>query len=103
MDIRKRIDELRKQEGWTRTDLARKLGISYAALSNWYNEKNYMPSLKTIDEICVQFGITPSRLFYDAETDNADIDQMTLNEIYRGLPDDRKKILVRLAEALRED
>ena len=78
MDIRVRIDKLREEKGWTRTEFARKIGISYAALRNWYNDNDLMPSLRTIDEICSLFGITRAQLFYDAETDEISEGQMVL-------------------------
>ena len=57
MDVRLKIDMMRIQRGWSRSELAKKIGISYTALQNWYNEKDYMPTLRVIDEICNVFEI----------------------------------------------
>lgn len=102
MDIRRRIDELRAQRGWTRAEFARKIGISYTALRNWYNEKDFMPTLKTIDEICTLFNMTRSQLFYDADKDKTDEGLMVLSELYLNLSESRRKILVNVAKALTE-
>ena len=94
MDIRERIDVLRKERGWTRADLARETGISYTAIKNWYNEKDHMPSLKVIDDICIAFGITKAQLFTEVETDNLREDQVALLEFYEKLTPNKKQIVI---------
>ncbi len=103
MDVRERIDELRKSRDWSRTVLARKLGISYISLKNWYNEKNYMPSLRTIDDVCSLFEITKAQLFYDGEVDETDEGQIILNETYKKLSPNNRKILVKIAKDLLDE
>ena len=66
MDVRQKIDQLRIERGWTRSELAKKIGISYTAIKNWYNEKDYMPSVKVFEDLCVAFGTTPAVLFADS-------------------------------------
>ena len=46
MNVKDRIDELRKARGWSRAQLAAKLGISTTAIKNWYNEKFYYTSFR---------------------------------------------------------
>lgn len=94
MDVRLKIDRLRAERGWSRSELAKRLGISYTAVKNWYNEKNYMPSLKVIEDACVAFGITPAALFADPEQDALREDQMQLLELYERLrPELRKNVI----------
>ncbi len=69
VDPRQKIDELRKANGWSHSKLARELGISETAVYNWYNEKNAMPTVWTLQDACDLFGITMVELF--AETDTA--------------------------------
>lgn len=103
MDVRVKIDKLRKERGWSRTELARKLGISAISINNWYNEKNYMPSLRTIDDICCLFGITKAQLFYDAEEDEMDEGRIVINETYVKLSEKRRATLVRIAKDLLDE
>lgn len=91
MDIRERIDILRKDRGWSRMDLAHEVGISYTAIKNWYNDKNHMPSLRVIDEVCITFNISKAQLFADAEIDNLREDQIALLELYERMSDKQKK------------
>lgn len=103
MDIRKRIDELRKEKGWSRSELAHKLEISYTALKNWYNGKDCMPALKTVYKVCTVFGMTSAELFADAEEDRLSADQIAWLELYLNLSDKQKKTVLALAKSLAEE
>lgn len=96
MDIRERIDILRKERGWSRMDLAREVGISYTAIKNWYNEKNHMPSLRVIDEICYTFNISKAQLFADMDLDNLREDQIALLELYERMSDKQKRNVIEI-------
>ena len=79
VDPRMVIERLRIQMGWSRAKLADKLGISVTAVNNWYNEKNAMPTVWTLQDACELFRITMVDLF--AETDT-DAKSLTPNEIH---------------------
>lgn len=96
MDIRERIDNLRKERGWSRMDLAREVGISYTAIKNWYNDKNHMPSLRVIDEICITFNISKAQLFAEADLDNLREDQIALLELYERMSDKQKRNVIEI-------
>lgn len=100
MDIRSKIDMLREERGWSRSELAKKIGISYTALQNWYNEKDYFPSLKVIDEICHVFDITKARLFADIDTAELSGDQMELLDLYDKLTEKQKEGILQIIKAI---
>lgn len=79
VDPRQKIDELRKANGWSHSKLARELGISETAVYNWYNEKNAMPTVWTLQDACELFGITMVDLFAETDTDKKNLTQ---NEIH---------------------
>lgn len=79
VDPRQKIDELRKANGWSHSKLARELGISETAVYNWYNEKNAMPTVWTLQDACDLFGITMVDLFAETDTDK---DRLTPNEVH---------------------
>ena len=94
MDVRQKIDQLRIERGWTRSELAKKIGISYTAIKNWYNEKDYMPSAKVIEDLCVAFGPTPAALFADFDQDALRADQIELLDLFERLkPELRQNII----------
>ena len=94
MDVRQKIDQLRIERGWTRSELAKKIGISYTAIKNWYSEKDYMPSVKVIEDLCVAFGTTPAALFADFDQDALRADQIELLDLFERLkPELRQNII----------
>ena len=100
MDVRVKIDVLRRNRGWTRADLARKIGVSYTAVKNWYNEKNFYPSLRAVDDICNVFQITKAQLFSDIELDNLTEDQIGVLELYNRLSEEKKKVVIEILKVL---
>jgi len=100
MDVRERIDIKRRQLGWTRTELAKKVGVRYTAIKNWYNEKNHMPSLGVLEEICEAYNITMAALFTDVNTDKLREDQMALLELYEKLTEKQRKNILDLIKSI---
>ena len=100
MDIRERIDILRQGRGWSRMELAREVGISYTAIKNWYNEKNQMPSLRVIDEICSTLDISKAQLFAEAEIDNLREVQIALLELYERMTDKQKRSVIAIIKSI---
>ena len=76
MDVLKRIEELRKEKGWSMYKLAEESMLTQSTLANMFARKT-QPSLSTILNICSGLGITPSRFFAenlsDIETENENI------------------------------
>lgn len=86
-DPRKRIDELRIEKGWTRAKLAHKIGISVTSVYNWYNEKNSMPTIPILEDVCLVLDTSMVYLFTDSdsEKDELNANQITLLELFNKL------------------
>lgn len=67
MDILKRIDELRKERGWSLYKLGEEANLSPALLPNMYARKT-LPSLPTLTNLCEAFDISLSEFFDDGKT-----------------------------------
>lgn len=65
-DILGSITEHRVKRGWTEYQLAERSGLPQSTISSWYR-KNMIPSLPSLEKICVAFGITLSELFAQGE------------------------------------
>lgn len=63
--IKKRIEQLCNQKQWSFYRLAKESGFQQSTLESIINEKN-MPSLYTLEKICLAFNITLSD-FFDSE------------------------------------
>lgn len=90
MKVKEKIDKLRKQRGWSKSRLARELGISATSVYNWYNERNCSPSRETLEDICLVFGVSIAEFYTNVETDNLSEKEISLLELFRKIPDTKK-------------
>lgn len=65
-DILSVIAAYRNERGWTEYQLAERAGLPQSTISSWYR-KSMVPSLPSLEKICVAFGITMSQLFAEGE------------------------------------
>ena len=61
-DILSTITEYRENKGWTEYQLAEQSGLPQSTISPWYR-KNMIPTVPSLEKICMAFGITLSQLF----------------------------------------
>lgn len=90
MDVLERIDELRKERGWSVNNLAMEAMLTQSTLNNLY-ARGTEPKLSTLRAICGAFGITLAEFF--AEEDGRD-DEL-LHRV-RALPPEQKNALLLL-------
>lgn len=64
-DILAAIVQYREERGWTEYQLAEKADLPQSTISSWYR-KGMMPTVPSLQKICVAFGITLSQLFAEA-------------------------------------
>lgn len=63
MDIKTKIKEIMKQQGYTIYSLSKATDLSQTSIANWFNKLNYEPSVSALEKICDVFGITMAELF----------------------------------------
>lgn len=66
MEVIERIDQLRKERGWSVNYLAMEAMLTQSTLNNLYVRRTE-PKLSTLRAICGAFGITLAEFFADAE------------------------------------
>lgn len=66
-DILAVITTYREDRGWTEYQLAEHSGLPQSTISSWYR-KNMVPTIPSLEKICVAFGITLSQLFAEGDT-----------------------------------
>ena len=64
MDTLKKIDDLRKQKGWSMYKLSMEAGLAVSTITNMFARKA-LPSITTLSAICDAFGLTLSQFFAD--------------------------------------
>lgn len=80
-DILTAITKYREARGWTEYQLAERSGLPQSTISSWYR-KNMIPTVSSLEKICMAFGITLSQLFAE-------------NDELVSLTDSQKKLLER--------
>ena len=98
-----RIKKLRKDAGMSQSDLANKVGLSYAQIGR-YELKGAQPSAEAIKKIAEVFGISPDYLINGSTDDKAnsslsDIELIQQFKAVEQLADDDKHVIKKLIEA----
>lgn len=65
-DVMQRIRDLCAAREWTYYRLAKESGIPYSTLNTMLH-KTYLPSIPSLEKICVGFGITLAEFFSDSD------------------------------------
>ena len=97
-----RIAQLRKQNGWSQTELAGKIGASREAIGK-YERNEALPSVETAKKIADAFGVTVDYLV--DETARPTFDRLTVKRLQEieALSPDEKGHLMALMDAFLRD
>lgn len=95
MDVINRIDELRRERGWSVNYLANEAMLTQSTVNNLFNRGNE-PKLSTLRAICDAFGITLAEFFTE---DMGEDDELTMR--VRALPPEQKRALLTLLRAVK--
>lgn len=87
-----RIKQLRKERGWSQSDLAEKARMSRSQLAMIENETRPANTLR-LNAIAAAFGVEPSELYDEGPLTD-------LIAMVRKLSEEDRDVIVRLAEAL---
>ncbi|MGN1154699.1 MAG: helix-turn-helix domain-containing protein [Agathobacter sp.] len=99
-DILATITKYREDRGWTEYQLAERSGLPQSTISSWYR-KNMVPTIPSLEKICVAFGITLSQLF--AEGDSPVLltqSQQQLLERWSRLTEDQQAVVFALIDKM---
>ncbi len=99
MDIRQKINRMRIERGWSLAQLAHKICISETSVYNWYNENDYMPTVRVLEDVCQVFGITMSELFADADVDKLTANQIRMLDLFDKLNEKKQQAILTLTES----
>lgn len=68
INVLERITELREQKRWTEYQLAENSGLTQSTISSWYR-KDILPTLPSLEKICMAFGMSLSQFFCEDMND----------------------------------
>ena len=102
VEVKEKIDNLRKKYGWSKSRLAREIGISPTSVYNWYNDRDCTPSRETLEDICSVFNISIAELYTDIETTSLSEKEIQLLELFRNIPEKKKDNALAMLKMLKE-
>lgn len=101
MDVLDRIDELRKERGWSINNLAMEAMITQSTLNNLY-ARHSEPKLSTLRTICQAFGITLAEFFSEDDPEpHGKADREELIRRVNALSDEQSEALLVLLRSIR--
>ena len=95
IDVLNRISSLQKERNWTTYRLAEEAAITQSTLTNMFLRKT-LPSLTTLDHICMAFGITIEDFF--KEGTSPDPKEERFLSLFRRLSEKEKGAVLALME-----
>ena len=99
-DILATITKYRQDRGWTEYQLAERSGLPQSTISSWYR-KNMIPTVPSLEKICIAFGITLSQLFAEEEnTVSLTKSQMKLLESWSRLTEEQQAAVFTLIDKM---
>ena len=99
-DILATITKYRQDRGWTEYQLAERSGLPQSTISSWYR-KNMIPTVPSLEKICIAFGITLSQLFAEDENTVSLTDsQMKLLESWSKLTEEQQAAVFTLIDRM---
>jgi transcriptional regulator with XRE-family HTH domain len=98
-----RIKDLRKQKNLSQSELADKVGISYAQIGR-YETKGAQPPAETLKQIADALGVSPDFLIYGtsdqkAKTRLTDADLINQFKAIEGMEEDDRNVVKKLIDA----
>ena len=94
MEVLEKIEQLRKEKGWSINYLAMESGLTQSTLNNLYS-RNTEPKISTLRAICGAFKITLSDFFKEEENEDELIQRV------RVLSKENRKALLQLVKNLK--
>lgn len=98
MDVLNRIEELRKERGWSIYKLAEESGITQSTLANMFSRKT-LPSISTLMQLCDAFDISLSQ-FFSFENKDFSNEEFSVISKYRKLTEQEKQIIQTLLDSI---
>ena len=100
-DILTAISAYREGRGWTEYQLAEYSGLPQSTISSWYR-KNMVPTIPSLEKICVAFGITLSQLFSEGDdTFSLTESQQKLLDRWARLNEEQQAVIFALIEKMK--
>ncbi len=97
INTQERIKQIMKVRGWTEYRLAKESGVPQSTISNIFN-RNYQPSIASLEIICKAFGITLAQFFADGNFVELTDEQNEFFQRWAALKPEQKRLIDELID-----
>jgi transcriptional regulator with XRE-family HTH domain len=99
----KKLKQAIAGRGLTTAELAKKSGVKKRTIDNWLYGKSPNPEVKEFLKAAAALGVSVEYLVYGKDGSGLTEDETLMLAIFRDMPKQRRALLLRIAEAIRED
>ena len=99
--VAERIEELCKKRGVSKYRLSQLPGISQSSLGRIMVQEN-LPSLITLEKICIALGVTLSQFFQEGNSENLTEKQKEVLRIWNNLSTNEQETVMSMLRGLRK-
>lgn len=92
INTQERIKRIMKVRGWSEYRLAKESGVPQSTISNIFN-RNYQPSIASLEIICKAFGITLAQFFADGNFVELTDEQNEFFQRWAALKPEQKRLI----------
>lgn len=97
INTQERIKQIMKVRGWSECRLAKESGVPQSTISNIFN-RNYQPSIASLELICKSFGITLAQFFADGNFVELTDEQYQFFQRWAALKPEQKALIDELID-----
>lgn len=97
INTQERIKQIMKVRGWSEYRLAKESGVPQSTISNIFN-RNYQPSIASLEIICKSFGITLAQFFADGNFVELTDEQYQFFQRWAALKPEQKALIDELID-----
>jgi len=99
-NVKTKIKKLMERQGISIYKLAMDADISDTCIRNWFNSRNYTPSLSSLEKICTALGYSLAQLLLDENSKlyPEDEESKKLLFLWNKLKNNQKEIVLTLLE-----
>ena len=97
INTQERIKQIMKVRGWSEYRLAKESGVPQSTISNIFN-RNYQPSIASLELICKSFGITLAQFFSDGNFVELTDEQYQFFQRWAALKPEQKALIDELID-----
>lgn len=97
INTQERIKQIMKVRGWSEYRLVKESGVPQSTISNIFN-RNYQPSIASLELICKSFGITLAQFFADGNFVELTDEQYQFFQRWAALKPEQKALIDELID-----